>query len=157
MLDLGVILGKATNIIAKNKRAWFDYEIFEQFEAGLVLYGWEVKSIRAGRAQIKESHITIKQNEVWCIYSHISPLPTASTHVETDERRRRKLLLKRKQINTLIGAVERKGFTIVPLELYWQNNKIKLKIALARGKKKYDKRAALKEQDVNRKLQQKYN
>lgn len=114
--------------------------------------GWEVKSIRAGRAQIKESHITIKKNEVWCVYSHISPLNSASTHVETDERRRRKLLLRRKQIDALTGAVERKGYTIVPLEMYWQKNKIKLKIALARGKKKYDKRAALKEKDINRRL-----
>lgn len=138
--------------IAKNKKAWFDYELFEQFEAGIELYGWEVKSIRAGRAQIKESHITIKKNEVWCVYAHISPLNSASTHVETDERRRRKLLLKRREIDSLIGAVERKGFTIVPLEMYWKQNKIKIKIALAKGKKKYDKRAALKEKDINKRL-----
>lgn len=143
--------------IAKNKRAWFDYELSEPLEAGIELQGWEVKSIRAGRAQIKESHVTIKQNEVWCVYAHISPLPTASTHIVPDERRRRKLLLKRKQINALIGAVERKGFTIVPLELYWKNNKIKLKIALAKGKKKFDKREDAKEKDIKRSLQRKYN
>lgn len=147
----------ALKSIAKNKKAWFDYEIFEQFEAGLVLLGWEVKSIRAGRAQIKESHITIRKGELWCIYSHISPLNTASTHVETDERRRRKLLLNKKEINKLVGAIERKGFTIVPLEMYWKNNKIKIKIALAKGKKKFDKRADLKEKDVKRNLQRKFN
>lgn len=118
--------------------------------------GWEVKSIRAGRAQIKESHVSIKKGEVWCIYAHISPLNTASTHVNTDERRRRKLLLKRREISSLVGAVERKGFTIVPLELYWKKNKIKLKIALAQGKKKFDKRASLKEKDVQRDLQRKF-
>lgn len=117
------------------------------------MLGWEVKSIRAGRVQIRDSHITIKKGEVWCVYSHISPLVTASTHVETDEYRRRKLLLKAREIKNLIGAVERKGFTIVPLELYWKQNKVKLKIALARGKKKYDKRATIKEREVNRKLQ----
>ncbi len=143
--------------IAKNRKAWFDYELFAKYEAGIELLGWEVKSIRAGRAQIKESHISIKKNEVWCVYSHISPLNAASTHVETDESRRRKLLLNRKEINALIGAVDRKGYTIVPLELYWRKNKIKLKIALARGKKKYDKRAALKEKDLNRSLQRKFN
>lgn len=110
--------------------------------------GWEVKSIRAGRVQIRDSHITIKKGELWCVYAHISPLNTASTHVDTDEYRRRKLLLKRKEIKSLVGAVDRKGFTIVPIELYWKNNKIKMKIALAKGKKKHDKRSALKEKDV---------
>lgn len=145
------------NSIAQNRKAWHDYQVFEQFEAGMVLQGWEVKSIRAGRAQIKESHIIVRKGELWLLNGHISPLQTVSTHKPIDERRNRKLLLHRKEIDKLIGAVERKGFTLVPLSMYWKQGHIKMKLALGKGKKKFDKRAAEKEKDFKRSQQRRHD
>lgn len=136
--------------IIQNKKARFDYFIEETYEAGLVLEGWEVKAIRAGRAQIKESHIVIKKAEVFLLNAHISPLNTASTHINPDATRTRKLMLKRKDINRLIGKVEQKGFTLVPLDFHYKKGLIKVEIALARGKKLHDKRHTLKDKDWKR-------
>lgn len=133
--------------IAQNRKARHNYTLETRFEAGIVLEGWEVKSIRAGRIQIAESHVIIRRGEIWLVNSIISPLTTASTHVTTEESRTRKLLLNKKEISNLIGHVERKGYTIVPVAMYWKKNRIKIEIALAKGKKAHDKRAALKEQD----------
>ncbi len=141
------------NTIALNKKALQDYFIEEQFEAGLVLEGWEVKSLRAGRVQLKEGYVTIKDGEAWLFGAHISPLPTASTHINPDPRRTRKLLLHRRELSKLIGAIERRGYTLVPLSLYWKKGRAKLKIGLAKGKKLYDKRAAEKERDWQREKQ----
>ncbi len=139
--------------IIQNKKARFDYFIEETYEAGLVLEGWEVKAIRAGRSQINESHIVIKQGEVFLLNAHISPLATASTHIHPEATRTRKLMLQRKDINRLIGKVEQKGFTLVPLDLHYKNGRIKAEIALARGKKQHDKRQTLKDQDWKRQQQ----
>lgn len=141
------------NTIALNKKALHDYFIEEQFEAGIVLEGWEVKSLRAGRAQIKESYVTIKDGEAWLFGAHFSPLPAASTHIQPDPRRTRKLLLHRRELAKLIGAVERKGYTLVPISLYWKRGLAKIKIGLAKGKKLYDKRAAERERDWQREKQ----
>ena len=135
------------NLIASNKRARHNYTIEKKFEAGISLLGWEVKSIRAGKAQIVDSYVVLKKGEAWLIGGQISPLLAASTHVKTEPSRSRRLLLHRREINELIGSVERKGYTIVPLRLYWLHNKIKLEIALAKGKKQHDKRHATKERD----------
>lgn len=132
-------------LIALNKKARHDYFIDDSYEAGLALSGWEVKALRAGRAQIKEGYVLLKDGEAWLFGAHISPLPSASSHVNPDPVRTRKLLLHRRQIDQLIGQVERKGYTLVPLSLYWKRGKVKLEIGLARGKKKYDKRAAEKD------------
>ena len=140
----------ASNTIALNKKARHDYHIEENFEAGIALEGWEVKSLRAGRAQLKESYVTIRQGELYLFGAHFSPLPAASTHVRPDPTRSRKLLLNRREISHLIGAVERSGYTIVPLSLYWKNGRVKLKIALAKGKKLFDKRAAIKQREWDR-------
>ena len=137
-------------IIALNKRVRHDYTIEDNFEAGLVLEGWEVKSLRDGRVQLAESYVLIKNGEAWLFGAHISALPTASTHVHPDATRSRKLLLKREELNKLIGAVERKGFTLVPLKLYWKRGRAKIEIGLAKGKKTHDKRAAEKDRDWNR-------
>ena len=126
--------------IAENRRARFDYFIEERYEAGIVLEGWEVKALRAGKAQITESHVFVRDGEVFWIGAHVNPLKTTSTHVVADPIRTRKLLMKHSEIAHLIGAVERKGYTIVPLELYWQRGKAKLRIGLAKGKKQHDKR-----------------
>jgi SsrA-binding protein len=134
-------------IIAENRRARFDYFIEERYEAGMVLEGWEVKALRAGKAQIAESHVFVRDGEVFLIGAHISPLKTTSTHVVADPIRTRKLLMHHSEIAHLIGAVERKGYTIVPLELYWQRGKAKLRIGLAKGKKQHDKRATEKDRD----------
>jgi len=134
-------------IIAENRRARFDYFIEERYEAGMVLEGWEVKALRAGKAQIAESHVFVRDGEVFLIGAHISPLKTTSTHVVADPIRTRKLLMNHSEIAHLIGAVERKGYTIVPLELYWQRGKAKLRIGLAKGKKQHDKRATEKDRD----------
>jgi len=120
--------------IAENRKARFDYFIEESYEAGLALQGWEVKSLRAGRAQLKEAYVFVKGGEAFLFGAHISALPTASTHVIPDPIRTRKLLLNRSELNGLIGAVERRGYTIVPLELYWKNGRAKLRIGLAKGK-----------------------
>ncbi|MBT8429045.1 MAG: SsrA-binding protein SmpB, partial [Gammaproteobacteria bacterium] len=136
--------------IARNKRARFEYFIEDRIEAGLVLEGWEVKSLRAGKAQITESYVLLKDNQVWLFGSHITPLSTASTHVHPDPTRTRKLLLNRSEINRLIGAVERRGYTLVPLSMYWSKGRAKLEIGLAKGKKQHDKRATEKDRDWQR-------
>jgi SsrA-binding protein len=136
--------------IASNRKARHDYSLHEHFDAGMVLRGWEVKSLRDSRLQLKESYVIIKNEEVWLIGAHISPLSTTSTHVEANPRRDRKLLLHRKQINKLIGATQQKGFTLVPLRAYWTRNKVKCEFALAKGKKQHDKRASIKERDWNK-------
>lgn len=140
-----------TRLIASNKKAFHDYTIETQFEAGLVLDGWEVKSIREGRVQLKESYITLKKGEAWLIGAHISPLQSASTHVDPDPVRSRKLLLNRREINKLFVAKDRQGYTIVPLDLHWSDkNRVKIQIATAKGKKQHDVRAASKERDWQR-------
>jgi SsrA-binding protein len=133
--------------IAENKKAFHDYFIEERFEAGLVLEGWEVKSIRAGRVQIKEAYVIIKNAEMWLIGCHISPLTTASTHIHPDPVRTRKLLLHAREIGKLIGKVERAGYALVPLNLHFTKGRIKLEIGLAKGKKQFDKRESEKERD----------
>lgn len=136
--------------IAVNKRARHDYTIEDQLEAGLVLEGWEVKSLRAGRVQLAEGYVLIKNGEAWLFGAHISALPTASSHVHPDATRTRKLLLNRAELNKLIGAVERKGYTLVPLNLHWKRGRAKLEVGLAKGKKTHDKRAAAKDRDWQR-------
>lgn len=136
--------------IALNKRARHEYFIEENHEAGLALQGWEVKSLRAGKAQITEGYVLVKNGEAWLIGAHISPLATTSTHVVADPTRTRKLLLHRRELDRLVGAVERKGHTIVPLKLYWKNGKAKLEIGLAKGKQAHDKRASAKDRDWQR-------
>ena len=136
--------------IALNKKARHDYFIDERYEAGLALQGWEVKALRAGRLQLKEGYVLLTDGEAFLFGAHISPLPTTSTHVIADPTRLRKLLLHRRQIDGLVGAVERKGHTIVPLAMYWKNGKAKLEIGLARGKKQHDKRADSRDRDWER-------
>ena len=139
-----------SSVIAVNRRARHDFHIEETFEAGLVLEGWEVKSLRAGRAQIKEAYVLIKDGEAWLFGAHFTPLPTASTHIQPDPTRTRKLLLRGEELRKLIGLVERRGYTLIPLRLYWKRGVAKLEIGLAKGKKKYDKRAEEKARDWQR-------
>ncbi|MBT9611713.1 MAG: SsrA-binding protein SmpB [Burkholderiales bacterium] len=139
--------------IVQNKKAFHDYFIEEKSEAGIALEGWEVKAIRAGRAQIKEAYVNIRDGELFLIGSHISPLPTASTHVHPDPTRTRKLLLKGTEIAHLIGKVERAGYTLVPLDMHYTRGRIKLEIGLAKGKKKHDIRESEKERDWQREKQ----
>ena len=136
--------------IAQNKKARHDYFIEDTYEAGLQLEGWEVKSLRAGRAQITESYVHVRDGEGWLIGAHISPLNTASTHVRADPTRTRKLLLHRTELDRLIGAVERKGYTLVALNLHWSRGRATLDIGLAKGKKQQDKRATIKDRDWQR-------
>lgn len=143
----------SSNTIASNKKARFDFFIEEEFEAGLALQGWEVKSMRAGLVQLKESYVNIHNAELFLFGAHISPLTSASTHIQADPIRSRKLLMKRYEINRLIGQVERAGYTLAPLSLYWINGRAKLKIGLAKGKKQHDKRASIKEKDWKREQQ----
>ena len=143
----------AGKTIALNKKARHDYYIEERLEAGMALLGWEAKSLRAGRAQLKESYVVLKGGEIFLIGAHFSPLVSASTHVHTDPVRPRKLLLHRDQINRLTGSVERRGFTLVPTALYWKHGRAKLEIGLARGKKQHDKRAVEKDRDWQRERQ----
>ena len=133
--------------IADNKKAFHDYFIEDRYEAGLVLEGWEVKAIRAGRAQIKEAYVVVKGGEVFLIGAHITPLLSASTHVHPDPVRTRKLLLNAAEISKLIGKVERAGYTLVPLDLHYSKGRVKLAVGLAKGKKQHDKRDAEKERD----------
>ncbi|MBK9020987.1 MAG: SsrA-binding protein SmpB [Sulfuritalea sp.] len=133
--------------IADNKKAFHDYFIEERYEAGLVLEGWEVKAIRAGRAQIKEAYVVLKSGEVFLIGAHITPLLSASTHVHPDPVRTRKLLLNAAEIDKLIGKVERAGYTLVPLDLHYSKGRVKLAVGLAKGKKQHDKRDAEKDRD----------
>jgi SsrA-binding protein len=141
---------KQERIIAQNRKAWHDYFIDEKFEAGLMLDGWEVKSLRAGRAQLKEGYVRIERGEAWLVGAHISPLPQASTHVQPNPTRARKLLLHEHELQKLIGATERKGYTLVPLDLHWTRGRAKLEIGLARGKQLHDKRADLKKREDRR-------
>jgi SsrA-binding protein len=139
-----------SNTIALNKKARHDYFIEERLEAGLVLEGWEAKSLRAGRAQIRDSYILLKDGEAYLFGALITPLPTASTHIQPDPQRNRKLLLHRSQLNKLIGAVERKGYALIPTAMYWKQGRAKLEIGLARGKKAHDKRQSEKDRDWQR-------
>lgn len=136
--------------IADNRRARHDYFIDERYEAGMALQGWEVKALRAGRLQLQEAYVLLKDGEAWLFGAHVSPLLTASTHVLPDPTRSRKLLLHRRQIDALIGAVERKGYTLIPLAAYWTAGKAKIEIGLARGKKQHDKRADERDRDWQR-------
>jgi SsrA-binding protein len=136
--------------IALNKRARHEYHIDERYEAGLALQGWEVKSLRAGRINFGDSYAQSKGGELYLCGASIPPLISASTHVVADDRRTRKLLLHRAEIDKLIGEVERKGYTLVPTAMYWKHNRVKVEIGLAKGKQDHDKRAAEKERDWNR-------
>ena len=140
--------------IVDNKKAFFDYFIEDRYEAGLVLHGWEVKAIRAGRAQIKEGYVVLQNGAFYLIGAHISPLNSASTHVTPDTVRTRKLLLNAAEIDKLIGKVEQRGYTVVPLNLHYSKGNVKLDIGVAKGKKQYDKRATEKEKDGKREQQQ---
>ena len=137
-------------VIATNRKASYEYHLEERYEAGMVLEGWEVKSMRANRANLKESYIAPVGNELYLIGAHVSPESTTSTHTTVNPTRRRKLLLHRMEINRLIGSVERKGYSMIPTQLYWSDGKVKLQFALAKGKKQYDKRAAIKARDIER-------
>jgi len=140
--------------IVENRKAFHDYFVEERFEAGLVLEGWEVKSIRAGRVQLKEAYVTLMGAEPFVVGMHVSPLPTASTHVHPDPTRSRKLLLNAEEIRKLIGKVEQRGYTLVPLDLHYTKGRVKIAIGLAKGKKQHDKREAEKERDWQREQQQ---
>lgn len=142
-----------SSVITDNRKARHDYNIEQIFEAGLVLMGWEIKSIRAGKAQIADGHVILKNGEAFLLNANIVPLLTASTHVVAVPNRTRKLLLHQNELNKLIGAVARKGYTIIPLNLHWKKNRVKIDIALATGKKQYDKREALKQRDWERQKQ----
>ncbi len=144
---------KTNTSIATNRKAHYEYFIEDRFEAGLVLEGWEVKSLRAGRVQLDQSYVILQHGAAWLFGCLITPLQTASTHIHPDPTRTRKLLLNQRELNKLIGSVERKGYTIVPLNLYWNNNRIKLEIGLAKGKKLHDKRATEKDRDWDRQKQ----
>ena len=145
--------GGAGGTIALNKRARHDYHLEERFEAGLALQGWELKSIRAGRANIVESYAVVRGGEMFLFGAQMTPLISASSHVVADERRTRKLLLHRTEIDNLIGRVQRDGYTVVPIALYWKGNKVKIELALAKGKQDHDKRAASKDKDWAREKQ----
>jgi SsrA-binding protein len=136
--------------IALNKKAKHEYFIEERYEAGISLEGWEVKSLRAGRLQLSESYVTLKEGEAFLFGAHVTPLPTASTHIHPDPIRTRKLLLSRRELDKLIGLVERRGYTLVPLAMYWKRGRAKLEIGLAKGKKQHDKRATDKDRDWKR-------
>jgi len=139
--------GSGGGTIALNKRARHDYHLEERFEAGLSLQGWELKSIRAGRANIGESYAMVRGGEIFLYGAQMTPLISASTHVVAEERRDRKLLMHRAEIDNLIGRIQREGYTVVPTALYWKGNKVKIEIALAKGKQAHDKRQAGKDRD----------
>lgn len=145
--------GSTGNTIALNKKARHDYFIEERVEAGLALQGWEVKSLRAGRVQLSDSYVLLKNSEAYLLGVLITPLQTASTHIHPDPTRTRKLLLHRSELNKLIGSVERKGYTLIPLAMYWKGGRAKVEVALAKGKQSHDKRASLKERDWQREKQ----
>jgi SsrA-binding protein len=136
--------------IARNKKARFDYFIEDRIEAGLALQGWEVKSMRAGKAQLTDSFVIFRDGEAWLLGSHVTPLNTVSTHVVAEPKRTRKLLMNRREIDRLIGLVERKGYTLIALELYWSKNRVKVAVGLAKGKKQHDKRDTEKDRDWQR-------
>jgi SsrA-binding protein len=139
--------------IAQNKKAFHDYFVEERYEAGLVLHGWEVKAIRAGRAQINDAYVIVKDGALWLIGAHVSPLLTASTHVNPDPMRTRKLLLNATEIRKLIGQISQRGYSLIPLDLHYTKSRIKLQIGLARGKLKHDKRADEREREWQREKQ----
>ncbi len=139
--------------IALNRKATYEYFVEDRFEAGIVLEGWEVKSLRAGKAQLDQSYVIIKNGEAFLLGGLITPLQTVSTHIHPDQQRTRKLLLHRSEIHKLIGSVERKGYTLIPLSLYWKGKHVKLQIGLAKGKKDHDKRATEKDRDWKRQKQ----
>ncbi len=147
--------GKKTppRVIATNRKARHDYTLEETFEAGLVLEGWEVKSLRAGRAQLKESYVIVKNHEIWLIGAHLTPLANTCQHTDPDPRRTRKLLLSHREIKKLTRARVREGYTIIALDLHWRRSRVKLQIALAKGKKKHDKRDSEKKRDWERRKQ----
>jgi len=136
--------------IVENRKAFHDYFVEERYEAGLVLEGWEVKAIRAGRAQISDAYVIVDKDALWLLGAHISPLLAASTHVHPDPVRTRKLLLRAEEIRRLIGKVEQRGYTLIPLDLHYAKGRIKLQIALARGKLRHDKRASEREKEWQR-------
>lgn len=144
---------KPENSIAINKKAQHDYHLEERYEAGLALEGWEVKSLRAGRGQLTDSYVLLKHGEAFLIGVHISPLNTVPSYLKADPTRVRKLLLNKKELNKLYGAVERKGYTLLVTKLYWKKNKVKAELALGKGKKEFDKRAAMKERDSEREME----
>jgi len=133
--------------IAENKRAVFNYHIEERFEAGMVLEGWEVKAVRAGKVQLTDGYVVVREGELFIIGCQINPLGTASTHVRPDAVRTRKLLMHKDQIRRLIGKTEQKGYTLVPLNLHWKSGRIKCEVALAKGKAEHDKRDSIKERE----------
>lgn len=139
--------------IVQNKKAFHDYFIEERYEAGIALAGWEVKAIRDGKVQIKEAYVVVKDEEVWLMGAHITPLITASTHVQPDPTRSRRLLLHAEEIKRLIGKTERAGYTLVPLDLHYKGGRIKIEIGLARGKKQHDKRESEKQREWDREKQ----
>jgi SsrA-binding protein len=139
--------------IAQNKKAQHDYFIEDRYEAGLVLEGWEVKSVRAGRAQLNEAYVVVRQGELYLLNAHISPLPTASTHISPQPTRTRKLLLHAAEIRKLIGKVERAGYALVPLDLHFKKGRIKLEVGLAKGKRQFEKRADQQDKDWKREQQ----
>lgn len=145
--------GSARKTIALNKRARHEYHLEERYEAGLALQGWELKSIRAGRANITESYAVVRNGELFLFGAQFTPLIQASSHVVTEERRTRKLLLHRREIDRLLGHVEREGYTLIPTALYWKGNKVKAELALAKGKQSHDKREASKQRDWDREKQ----
>lgn len=145
--------GSGKSVIATNRRASHDYHLVERFEAGLALQGWEVKALRAGRLSLGEGYAIVRNGELFLIGAQITPLITASTHVLADDRRNRKLLLHRHEIDKLVGKVERDGYTLVPLSMYWKGGRAKLEIALAKGKQQHDKREAEKSRDFAREKQ----
>lgn len=145
--------GPGQKTIAVNRKAHHEYTLEERYEAGVVLEGWEVKSLRAGKAQIADSYVILRKGEAWLVGSNISPLLSASTHIHPDATRSRKLLLHRRQLDNLIGLIERRGYTLIPLSIYWVKGRIKLQIGLAKGKKQHDKRATERDRDWEREKQ----
>src|SRR6185503_15816000 len=144
---------KGSGTIALNKRSRFEYHIDQRFEAGIALQGWELKALRAGRINFGDSYAVVLRNEIFLVGTSIPPLISASTHVIAEDRRTRKLLLHREEIDQLVGAVERKGYTLVPMAMYWKGNKVKVEVGVARGKQAHDKREAEKERDWQREKQ----
>ena len=139
-----------SSTIALNKRARFEYHIEERIEAGIALEGWEVKALREGRVQFADSYVLLKDNEAWLFGCQINPLPTVSTHVTPDPVRTRKLLLHRREIDRLVGAVDRRGYTVIPTAMYWSRGKVKVEVGMARGKQQHDKRKTQKDRDWER-------
>jgi SsrA-binding protein len=142
--------GDGEKLIADNRKARHDYFIEDHVEAGLALLGWEVKALRAGRANLTESYALLKDGEAWLLGARIAPLPSASTHVVAEPDRTRKLLLHRREIDRLVGAADRQGYAVIPLSMYWKNGRAKVRLGLAKGKKEHDKRATIKDRDWQR-------